>query len=420
MEGVNPFIERLGITGEKVTEKLEKMGVKEADAISKEFVELTEKAIKTESDVLFISAVVRKAFPETIDKFVESLELKTFRNSPELNQIITLLKNKNIPTEELVKIIKQTSGADMSLEAVQIWRDSKMGTPTEITQLPKPVPVAHPKDVVVNVNTSTSLSSAPIVATIGADASKELDKILSDINNQNLNVTEAQLDKTLFDIKNKLVEEENRLKIALNNQKIEAARLENEKTAIGNDRLRQDNRHAELMQEMERTKKQMDNNHTMQQRAQDLTIQKETFFQNQNQIRQEMNLSKREREQNLDLSNKERTQDLDYNAKRNDQNLRKGEAETQTTETKEKVEKLKYRKDYIKSIAWLIGGLALGGTAMAVFFSRPAAVKVHEVIKTGAQNTGVLIVGDSTKTQPTPPTPTPTPKPNTQGALDNM
>ena len=138
------FSKELGVTGDEVISRLEKSGTKYAESLGNEFMQMIKKSVLNPNELKFVSSIVRKAFPESIEKFVSNMESNVFRNSPELLQIDKLLVNPNIPTDQMVNIIKQTSGAKLTPEAVQLWRDYKMEKPKPIEK-----PVVEPKKDVI-------------------------------------------------------------------------------------------------------------------------------------------------------------------------------------------------------------------------------------------------------------------------------
>jgi len=103
---------------------------------------LFEKEILSIEEREFVVALTIKAFPNTVKTFVKNIEQLTMRNNlSELDGILKLFQNKNIPTIDIAeKVLKQRLGIKMSPESLELWRKYRevdpnrwSGTPTAST-----------------------------------------------------------------------------------------------------------------------------------------------------------------------------------------------------------------------------------------------------------------------------------------------
>ncbi len=383
--------ERLGLSGERVFERLEKMGVKEAEAYAKEFTELTEKSILSVAEREFLAGLARKLFPETINKFVERLETTTFRNSQaQMVQIDRLFKTPTVPTEAIRNYIKNETGITLEIEGVQLWRDNKIGAPAELKLPTKVNPSAAASATTAAddiINNSFRNTQSQINRYAGSDASRQFDNILNDVNNHNLNVTTAQYDEMLVAIRKKLAEEKLRYQKGLNDASIEKSNLDNKITA------------QKASQDQQLFIQQMEKNEL------ELSQSRDAFFENQERLRQERDL--RGQRGNLELQRggieiKKAEQDVKNLGIQGD-NLK---AQGKTLRTEEFAKRIKIAK----TIGITVAALGLIGVGVWVFLSKPAAQKAGEVLNTGLKNTGTVIKttvmgADSTQQQQQQPNP---------------
>jgi hypothetical protein len=391
IEAVNISLwERLGLSGERVLERLEKMGVKEAEAYAKEFTELTEKSILTVGEREFLAGLARNLFPETINKFVERLETTTFRNSQaQMVQIDRLFRTPTVPTEAIRNYIKNETGITLEIEGVQLWRDNKIGAPAQLKLPTKVNPSAATSVTAADdiINNSFVNTQSQINRYAGSDASRQFDNILNDVNNHNLNVTTAQYDEMLVAIRKKLAEEKLRYQKGLNDASIEKSNLDNKITA------------QKASQDQQLFIQQMEKNEL------ELSQSKDAFFENQERLRQERDL--RGQRGNLELQRggieiKKAEQDVKNLGIQGD-NLK---AQGKTLRTEEFAKRIKIGK----TIGITVVALGLIGVGVWVFLSKPAAQKAGEVLNTGLKNTGTVIRttvmgADSTQQQQQQPKP---------------
>ena len=394
MEVNIPLWERLGLTGERVIERLEKMGVREAEAYAKEFTELTKKSFLTVGEREFLTGLARNLFPETISKFVERLETTTFRGSAaELAQIERLFRAPKVPTENIRDFIFQQTGVKLEIEGVQLWRDTKIGAPAQLKLPTKTIPSAVTSttraadDIIDNsfINTQSQINRYA-----GTDASRQFDNILNDVNNHNLNVTTGQYDQMLIEFRKKIAEEKLNYQKGLNSASIEKANLDNKITV------------QKASQDQQLFIQQMEKNEL------ELTQSRDAFFENQERLRQERDL--RGQRGNLEVQRggieiKKAEQDVKNLGIQGD-NLK---AQGKTLRTEEFVKRIKI----VKTIGITVATLGLIGAAAWVFLSKPAAEKAGVILNDGIKNTGTLIKttalgADSTQQQQQQP-----PKPGT-------
>lgn len=127
IENVGKFFEKMGVSNEKFIERLEKSGSKYAETIGKQFIEMAKKSILSASERNFLSGIVRKLFPELVEKYVTNIEAGVFRNSSaQMAQIDRLFKEPRVPTENIRNYIKAETGIGLELEGLQLWRDFRV------------------------------------------------------------------------------------------------------------------------------------------------------------------------------------------------------------------------------------------------------------------------------------------------------
>ena len=128
--GLSDFLEKLGISGEKVTERLESMGVKEAQTLSREFIEISRKTYLSDLEKSFMKNIVIRFFPEAIDKFVTTLEQKYFSANPKaLSYIELMLESPKVTIQQLATYIRQNTPIQIGEEGLQLWREYRMKNP---------------------------------------------------------------------------------------------------------------------------------------------------------------------------------------------------------------------------------------------------------------------------------------------------
>jgi hypothetical protein len=386
-----PFMTRLGITGEKLFERLEKMGIKEAEAYSKEFTELAEKSVLSVGEREFLAAICRKAFPETINKFVETLERTTFRNSAaQMKEIDRLFAAPNVPTEAIRNYIVDQTGIRLEIEGVQLWRDTKIGAPVQVKLPTKTIPSAATNAGMIAddiINNSFRNAESQVNRYAGTDASRQFDNLLNDVNNHNLNVTTGQYDQMLIEFRKKIADEKLNYQKGLNSASIEKANLDNKITA---QKASQDQQL--FIQQMEKNELELSQN-------------RDAFFENQERLRQERDLRGQRGNQEITrggIEIKKAEQDVKNLGIQGD-NLK---AQGKTIRTEEFAKRIKIAK----TIGITAVALGLIGAAAWVFLSKPAAQKAGEVLNTGLKNTGTVIRttvmgADSTQQQQLTPKP---------------
>jgi len=133
------------IASEELTKLLEKGGVEAADKVAEAFEVILEKGSGTAEERIFISSVVRKALPEASQKMVTDIEseitVKFGKKGKEtLQSIKNALLGTKATTQQLVKMLKDTLGLNISIEQLQVWRDIVREKPvTTKIKIPKTI-----------------------------------------------------------------------------------------------------------------------------------------------------------------------------------------------------------------------------------------------------------------------------------------
>ena len=133
------------IASEELTKLLEKGGVEAADKVAEAFEVILEKGSGTAEERTFISSVVRKALPEASQKMVTDIEseitVKFGKKGKEtLQSIKNALLGTKATTQQLVKMLKDTLGLNISIEQLQVWRDIVREKPvTTKIKIPKTI-----------------------------------------------------------------------------------------------------------------------------------------------------------------------------------------------------------------------------------------------------------------------------------------
>ncbi len=128
--GLTEFLEKLGITGEKLAQRLESMGNREAQTLSREFIEKSKKAFLDEMDKSWMKNMVIRFFPEAIDKFVSTIEQKYFANNPKaLSYIEQMLETQRITIPQIATYIEKNTPIAIGEEGLQLWREFRLKNP---------------------------------------------------------------------------------------------------------------------------------------------------------------------------------------------------------------------------------------------------------------------------------------------------
>jgi hypothetical protein len=137
---------------EDVARLLEKGGIKASEEISVAFRSLLEKEVISAEERVFLSGVVRTLFPnvsKSISKNVELGLIERYGLSDAgiiFDKIENILKNPKLSTEKIHEKLsgvgEKQLGMEVSIEQVQIWRDTLKNAPKEIEPIkPKPEPI---------------------------------------------------------------------------------------------------------------------------------------------------------------------------------------------------------------------------------------------------------------------------------------
>jgi hypothetical protein len=160
IENIGTFFEKMGVSSDKVIERLEKSGSKYSETIGKQFIEMAKKSILNASERNFLSGIVRKLFPEVVEKYVVSIETGVFRNnSVQMAQIDRLFKESRVPTENIRNFIKAETGVGLELEGVQLWRDYRIENSSRTTST---ATVADKTNARVRTADAPKVSNAPL------------------------------------------------------------------------------------------------------------------------------------------------------------------------------------------------------------------------------------------------------------------
>lgn len=131
MEGSNPLktlFGKMGIEFEELMSQMESMNSRMESAFGQRYMEkiksLFEKEILSIEEREFVAALTVKAFPNTTKKFVTNIEQVLLKNnSSEIDGILQLFQNKNIPTIDIAeKVLNQRLGIKMTPESLELWR----------------------------------------------------------------------------------------------------------------------------------------------------------------------------------------------------------------------------------------------------------------------------------------------------------
>lgn len=131
MEGPNPLktlFGKMGIEFEELMSQMESMSGQMERAFGQRYMEkiksLFEKEMLSIEEREFVAALTVKAFPTTTKKFVNNIEQVLFKNnSSEIDGILQLFQNKNIPTIDIAeKVLNQRLGIKMTPESLELWR----------------------------------------------------------------------------------------------------------------------------------------------------------------------------------------------------------------------------------------------------------------------------------------------------------
>jgi len=159
IENVGKFFEKMGVSNEKFIERLEKSGSKYSETIGKQFIEMAKKSILSASERNFLSGIVRKLFPELVEKYVTNIEAGVFRNSSaQMAQIDRLFKEPRVPTENIRNYIKAETGIGLELEGLQLWRDFRVENSPRTTST---ATVADKTNARVRTADAPKVSNAP-------------------------------------------------------------------------------------------------------------------------------------------------------------------------------------------------------------------------------------------------------------------
>jgi hypothetical protein len=131
MEGLNPLktlFGKMGIEFEELMSQMESMSGRMESAFGQRYMEkikaLFEKEMLSIEEREFVAALTVKAFPNTTKKFVTNIEQVLLKNnSSEIDGILQLFQNKNIPTIDIAeKVLNQRLGIKMTPESLELWR----------------------------------------------------------------------------------------------------------------------------------------------------------------------------------------------------------------------------------------------------------------------------------------------------------
>jgi hypothetical protein len=160
MEGPNPLKTLFGKMGIGFEELMGRMENMYADRYLEKIKGLFEKEILSIEEREFIATLTVKAYPNATRGFVNNIEQVLLKNnSSEIDGILQLFQNKNIPTIDIVeKVLNQRLGIKMSPESVEMWRrfreiNMPLGNRTPVTQTTNVSSVATSKPI-TPVNTT--------------------------------------------------------------------------------------------------------------------------------------------------------------------------------------------------------------------------------------------------------------------------
>ena len=175
MEGLNPLktlFGKMGIEFEELMSQMESMGTQMERAFGQRYMEkiksLFEKEMLSIEEREFVAALTVKAFPITTKKFVNNIEQVLLKNnSSEIDGILQLFQNKNIPTIDIAeKVLNQRLGIKMTPESLELWRSYReinipVGNRTPVTQTTNVSSVATSKPITPVNTTSVTKSIEP-------------------------------------------------------------------------------------------------------------------------------------------------------------------------------------------------------------------------------------------------------------------
>ena len=175
MEGSNPLktlFGKMGIEFEELMSQMESMSGRMESAFGQRYMEkikaLFEKEILSIEEREFVAALTVTAFPNTTKKFVTNIEQVLLKNnSSEIDGILQLFQNKNIPTIDILeKVLDQRLGIKMTPESLELWRSYReinipVGNRTPVTQTTNVSSVATSKPITPVNTTSVTKSIEP-------------------------------------------------------------------------------------------------------------------------------------------------------------------------------------------------------------------------------------------------------------------
>lgn len=170
-EGPTPLKTIFGKMGIGFEELMGRMENRYGDRYLEKIKGLFEKEILSIEEREFIASLTVKAYPNATRGFVNNIEQVLLKNnSAEVDGILKLFQNRNIPTIDIVeKVLNQRLGIKMSPESVEMWRKYREvnGYSTQATNVSsvvpsKPtVPTPQPKPTVSTPPTKPT-GSAPM------------------------------------------------------------------------------------------------------------------------------------------------------------------------------------------------------------------------------------------------------------------